>query len=207
MKINKEKVSKWLVLVRLSILASILISLGGTVYLHTMTSDKFLGSALFSIGLYGVIFLGANLFTGKVGYVVGREKLVEALIILGVNLIVAVICGWIYRMNYGVAEIVSTKLDKPLLKLFVDSVICGVCIYLAVEGPKQHTGAGYIMTLLGVMVFILVGAEHCIADAFYLGASNTTTWINFGRLMIVALGNSVGSLIIRFLQVGLLRKK
>lgn len=192
-ELNKRQ--EFFKLAKLSILAAILIALGGTAYLRI--SDKIIGSAMFSIGLYAVIELKANLFTGKVGYINNKKKLIDGAFILLFNIFIALICGIIYRYNFGIASSVATKLDKNIFKLFVDSVICGICIYLAVEGGKTNK----VMVLLGVMVFILVGAEHCVADAFYLGASETITWINMSRLLIVILGNSVGSLLIRILQV------
>lgn len=49
-----------------SAFAGLLISLGAFIYL---AFPNILGACLFSIGLISVIVLGANLFTGKVGYV------------------------------------------------------------------------------------------------------------------------------------------
>jgi formate/nitrite transporter FocA (FNT family) len=53
------------------------------------------------------------------------------------------------------------------------------------------------------MAFILAGFEHCVADAFYLGASGVS-WLGIGFVLLVVLGNSIGSLAIRWLQVGIL---
>ena len=53
------------------------------------------------------------------------------------------------------------------------------------------------------MAFILAGFEHCVADAFYLSASGVS-WLGIGFVLLVALGNSIGSLAIRWLQVGIL---
>ena len=45
------------------------------------------------------------------------------------------------------------------------------------------------------------GAEHCIADAFYLGVSQFS-WQALGYLGLAVLGNTAGSIAIHWLQVG-----
>ena len=49
-------------------LAGLLISMGCIIY--TMCSSKLLGSFLFSFGLFAILHLGLNLYTGKIGYLV-----------------------------------------------------------------------------------------------------------------------------------------
>ena len=49
------------------------------------------------------------------------------------------------------------------------------------------------------MCFILAGFNHVVADAFYIGAAR------FGSLqylLLVAMGNAIGSILIRLLQRG-----
>lgn len=47
-------------------MAGAFIAIGGIIYL--LLENKIIGSLLFSTGLYAVLTLGLNLFTGKVGY-------------------------------------------------------------------------------------------------------------------------------------------
>jgi len=54
--------------------------------------------------------------------------------------------------------------------------------------------------VLCVMAFILSGAEHSVADAFYLGASVLTPKA-FGYLWLVAFGNIAGAIAVHWLQV------
>ena len=74
---------------------------------------------------------------------------------------------------------------------------CGILIYLAVELYKKTKS--FIPVIMCVMAFILSGAEHSIADAFYLGASQLSL-VAFGKLGLIILGNAAGSLITRWLQ-------
>ena len=65
MRSKKEKIN-WLTLVKRAVLASILIGLGDYVLLKIGAP---LGAFIFAFGLYGVCMLGANLFTGKCGFI------------------------------------------------------------------------------------------------------------------------------------------
>ena len=97
-------------LIRKSSLAGLLISLAGMIYLNC--ENKIVGAFLFSIGLITVIILETNLFTGKIGYVNNKKKLLDALIILGVNLGTAFICGLLYKLCVGQASAMNSRLAK-----------------------------------------------------------------------------------------------
>lgn len=186
-----------------SILAGVLIALAGIVYLSC--TDKVVGSFLFSFGLCLVILLEANLYTGKVGYVNSKKDVFDLAIMLGFNLLSAFLVGLIAKtgsLHDSANAVVSAKLDVfydtwwvTLLK----SIGCGICIYGSVEGYKKTKS--FIPVILGVMCFILAGFNHVVADAFYIGAARFY-WINLVYLLLVAVGNAIGSILIRLLQKG-----
>ena len=188
-------------LITKSILAGLLISLAGIVYLNC--PDKIVGSLLFSLGLISVILLEANLFTGKIGYVNSKRSILDSLLILVFNLVAATIVGLIYRCGSDVAElIVESKLSifsETWWLTGLKSIGCGAAIYLAVEGYKKSKSL--IPVILGVMTFILAGWNHCIADCFYMAAGSSNV-LAIPYLLVVIVGNSIGSLLIRFLQKG-----
>ena len=184
-------------LIRKSSLAGLLISLAGMIYLNC--ENKIVGAFLFSIGLIAVIILETNLFTGKIGYVNNKKKLLDALIILGVNLGTAFICGLLYKLCIGQAHAMDTRLTKEWYRLLFDGAGCGALIYIAVELKKKYNSI--IPIIICVMAFILAGFEHSIADCFYYGACELT-WQGLGALGLVIVGNAIGSLLIRFLEVG-----
>ena len=181
-----------------SILAGVLIALAGVVYLSC--TDKVVGSFLFSFGLCLVIILEANLYTGKVGYVKSVDDLSEVLFMLILNLVSAYLVGLLSGMgpmHDSAAAIVTTKLETEWWITLLKSIGCGICIYGAVEGYKKTKS--FIPVILGVMCFILAGFSHVVADAFYIGAAR------FGSLqylLLVAIGNAIGSILIRLLQKG-----
>ena len=185
-------------LITKSILAGVLIALAGIVYLNC--SGKVVGSFLFSFGLCLVIILEANLYTGKVGYVKSVDSLSEVLFMLILNLVSAYLVGLLSGMgpmHDSAAAIVTTKLETEWWITLLKSIGCGICIYGAVEGYKKTKS--FIPVILGVMCFILAGFNHVVADAFYIGAAR------FGSLqylLLVAVGNAIGSILIRLLQRG-----
>ena len=188
-------------LITKSILAGLLISLAGIVYLNC--PDKIVGSLLFSLGLISVILLEANLFTGKIGYVNSKRSILDSLLILVFNLVAAAIVGLIYRCGSDAAvSIAESKLlvfSESWWLTGLKSIGCGAAIYLAVEGYKKSKSL--IPVILGVMVFILAGWNHCIADCFYMAAGSSSI-LAIPYLLVVIVGNSIGSLLIRGLQIG-----
>ena len=182
-----------------SILAGVLIALAGIVYLSC--TDKVVGSFLFSFGLCLVILLEANLYTGKVGYIKSVDDLSEVLFMLILNWVSAYLVGLLSGMGSlhdSAAAIVTTKLETEWWITLLKSIGCGICIYGSVEGYNKTKS--FIPVILGVMCFILAGFNHVVADAFYIGAAR------FGSLqylLLVAIGNAIGSILIRLLQKGL----
>ena len=188
-------------LISKSILAGLLISLAGIVYLNC--PEKIVGSLLFSLGLISVILLEANLFTGKIGYVNSKQSILDSLLILVFNLVAATIVGLIYRCGSDAATpIVESKLlvfSETWWLTGLKAIGCGAAIYLSVEGYKKSKSL--IPVILGVMTFILAGWNHCIADCFYMAAGSSSA-LAIPYLLVVIVGNSIGSLLIRLLQLG-----
>ena len=156
------------------------------------------GSCMFSIGLISVILLEAYLFTGKVGYINSKETLINGLISLPVNLIVAFVVGLIFRAIMGAQTLMDAKLALPWYEVLFKGIITGALIYLAVELYKHVKSL--IVVILPVIAFILSGSLHFIAEAAYIGMCE----LNVNELLyilLVILGNSFGSLIIRGLQL------
>lgn len=183
--------------IKKSILAGLLISLAGFAFLRC--ESKLMGAFLFSFGLIGVFILEANLYTGKVGYIESKRSVFDLVKILVLNLVTAFGVGLIYRFAIGTTSAFDSRMTKDWFQLFVDSVGCGILIYIAVEFWKSTKNV--IPVIICVMAFILGGMEHSIADMFYLGTS-TLTLEGFLRIGVIVIGNGVGSILIRLLQRG-----
>lgn len=180
-----------------SILAGVLIALAGIFYVNC--ENKYIGAFLFSLGLISVVFLEAKLYTGVIGYCNSKKTFADAAWILLFNVVSAFLVGLIYKSGNGSISIMENIINRPPFRVFLESIGCGICIYLSVELYKKSKSI--FPLVLGVMAFILAGFTHCIAISFYIGASELEL-IHFGYLLICIVGNSIGSLLIRFLQLG-----
>ena len=186
-----------------SILAGVMIAIGGTI---NLTIGGLAGSILFAIGLFMIVVNGYNLYTGKIGYLFdnGKKYVVELIITLIGNLIGTLSCGYILLLTrYGekiqniAVNICDIKLNDTWYSIFILSIFCGMLMYLAVNLYKELKDCGkYIAVFICVCVFILCGFEHCVANMYYFSVANMWSINTFLYLLIMILGNSVGSLII-----------
>ena len=165
-----------------SILAGIMIGIGGTIYLSL--DDKIVGSILFAIGLFIIVVYSFNLYTGKIGYLINNfnKKYIRELIITLIgNFIGTFFVGFILkytRIYTMISEKAKTladiKLNDTLISILILSFFCGILMYLAVNTYKEVKDIGkYLAVFLGVIVFILCGFEHCIANMYYFSVSST----------------------------------
>jgi formate transporter len=184
--------------------AGIMIGIGGTIFLSC--SNRIVGSFLFAIGLLMICMYGMNLFTGKVGYALVNKinYLWELLISLLGNFIGTYIVGFLIRqtrfsdLSQTALNISNLKLNDNLLSIFILSLFCGILMYIAVNNYKKVPGevGKYIGIFLCVMVFILCGFEHCVANMYYFTVANVWNAKAFLYLLVMILGNSAGSLLI-----------
>ena len=188
-----------------SIEAGVLISIGGFVFLSYKETNLFLASFLFSLGLLTIISFKLYLFTGKVGYVFDNKPrfLLDLLVCWIGNLLGAIVSGEILKctridLENVVTNIVNTKLEDNLGSIFVLSIFCGMMIYIAVEIQKKDIPGVFklVAIILPVMVFIISGFEHCVANMFYFTYASAWSWKAFGYLLLMSLGNGIGSIIL-----------
>ncbi len=180
-------------LIRKSIAASVLIGLGDYVLLKLGNP---LGPFLFAFGLLGVCVIGANLFTGKCGFLIeDKIKPLNLLIILLVNLLAGYLVGLLFSVCD--ADIVVAAQEKVASWNFdwsflVRSIMCGVIMYLAVAIYRKGSKLGI---LLGVPLFIFCGFQHCIANVITLGVAASFSW----TLVLAVIGNFTGSVVMWYL--------
>ncbi len=188
-----------------SILAGIMIGIGGTIYLSL--DDKIVGSILFAIGLFIIVVYSFNLYTGKIGYLINNfsKKYIRELIITLIgNFIGTLFVGFILkytRIYTMISEKAKTladiKLNDTLISILILSFFCGILMYLAVNTYKEVKDIGkYLAVFLGVVVFILCGFEHCIANMYYFSVSSTWSLNTLLYLLVMILGNSLGGILI-----------
>ena len=184
-----------------SLLTGVAIAIGGTVYLSC--PNKYLGAFLFGIGLFVILSFGFNLFTGKVGYAVENKPsyLGELGIIWLGNFAGAVLLWWICDKA---TELCNIKLGDNITSVFILSFFCGILMFVAADGYKTiQNPVGQILAIfLPVVVFILSGFEHCVANMYFFTIADLWSVKAFGYLIIMSLGNSIGGILIPLLRKG-----
>ena len=182
-----------------------MIGIGGTIYLSL--DNKIVGSILFAIGLFVIVVYSFNLYTGKIGYLINNfnKKYIRELIITLIgNFIGTFFVGFIlkytriYTMISEKAKMLAEiKLNDTLSSILILSFFCGILMYLAVNTYKEVKEIGkYLAVFLGVIVFILCGFEHCIANMYYFSVSSTWSLNTLLYLLVMILGNSLGGILI-----------
>ncbi|MEE0970185.1 MAG: formate/nitrite transporter family protein [Clostridia bacterium] len=183
------------------VLAGIMITVGGSVFLSCYEGNKYVGAIMFSVALLCICFKGYSLFTGKVGYIPERhDKEAFSVLLLGLlGNAIGTIGGGI-AVKYatpGIREVANTlcsaRLEQEMGQTFIRAVFCGILMYLAVSIFKENKSLSGIF--LCVPVFILCGFEHSIANMFYFAASDIVSFEAFGYLWLVIFGNAIGGML------------
>lgn len=173
--------------------------------------SKALGAFLFSLGLFLIIRFKLGLYTGKAGYIATKSPvyIIEVLLTLIGNVIGTALGGtllYFTRFSALLSEkasvIMAAKMGDNPVSMFILAVFCGILMYSAVEGSKRASqNRDYISALFAVvmpvMVFILCGFNHCVADMSYFFISGCR---GLGAVPLyfaaVILGNALGCNII-----------
>lgn len=175
----------------LSVLAGIMIGFGGVIYL--MCANKMVGALLFSFGLLTIVCQGFALYTGRVGYF--REY--------GICSILTTIAGnfvgtWVVAKGFSlsrhavdIASVVAPKLEDSSLSIFLLSIGCGAMMYLAVDSYRKSKS--WLFVIMPIVIFILSGFEHSIANMFYLSLAGEWGADALRITLIALVGNGIGS--------------
>ena len=177
--------------------AGICIAIGGTVFLSV--ENKVIGALFFTVGLFTICTFGLNLFTGKVCYLFENDRRYALQLIpiwLG-NLAGTWLTAMLLQqtriagISARAAEMCESKLNDSLLSIFILSVFCNFLIFIAVDGFRNnpHEVGKYLALFFGVMVFILCGFEHCVANMFYISMAGAWS----GRALLFLLVNTAGN--------------
>ena len=189
-----------------AIMAGAFIAMGGVVFLSL--DNKIVGAFMFSLGLFAVCTLKYNLFTGKVGYLFCNDVktyLPWCLMVWVGNLVGSIIVAELVRLTRvapGIIEkstkLVQVKADDTLISLFVLGIFCNIMVDHAVDQylNNPHEIGKYLGIVMSIMVFILCGFEHCIADMFYIQMARMWNSQTIIALIVITLGNVLGGILI-----------
>lgn len=174
-------------LIKQSLLSGILVGIG--VIINTSSSNKYVGAMLFSLALLTIIKCSLKLYTGKIGFY-KTEKAEDLFVMLIFNLVGALIPTLSVALcRESVYETIvsasGAKFQNSFGALFLYGALCGVLMFIAVYTKDT------VITIFCIMVFILSGYEHCIADFIYLALNFSME--NCVKFILIIMGNSVGS--------------
>lgn len=189
-----------------AIMAGAFIAMGAVAFLSL--NNKIVGAFMFSLGLFAVCTLKYNLFTGKVGYLFCNDVktyLPWCLMVWVGNLVGSIIVAELVRLTRvapGIIEkstkLVQVKADDTLISLFVLGIFCNIMVVHAVDQylNNPHEIGKYLGIIMSIMVFILVGFEHSIADMFYIQMARMWNSQTIIALIVITLGNVLGGILI-----------
>lgn len=205
-----------------------LAAVGATVIGVTVESKsiaKFLGGLVFPTGLAMVLIAGSELFTGNnliiipvlekkitLGAMLKNWILVYAGNFIGSVLIsLLVVYGNVFGMIEGLADsavsIAEAKVSMSFGSAVFKGVLCNilVCIAVWMSFGAKTVGGKIAALYLPIMLFILSGYEHSVANMYYLTAgifaqgeygiaAEAVNWgsIFVNNLLPVTIGNIVG---------------
>lgn len=217
----------------LSIFAGVFVGLGAHASLTVMQTlkgidlglMKFMGGAVFPVGLMLVMLAGGELFTSNNlltvavldGKLTMKKTLENWLIVYFGNFAGSIILAVVlyYSGLYGAGDMVTPagalakdvaahKVELTFMEAFFRGIMCNILVVLAVW---MVTGAQDIVSKIfacwfPVMLFVLSGFEHSVANMYYLtlgyilNPAMDLSRAVFSNLIPATLGNIVGGALI-----------
>ena len=190
--------SPWLSVFVLAILAGAYIGFGGllmTVVSFDMGThfgigfSKFMGGAVFSVGLMLVVIAGAELFTGNnlmvsstlsrditIGVMLKRWALVYAANFIG-SLILALIffLSGLWKTGEGAlgaaaVKIAFNKINLTFVEALFRAIGCNwlVCLAVWMALASRQTVGKIFAIFFPIMAFVAIGFEHCVANMYFI---------------------------------------
>lgn len=193
------------------ILAGIMISLGGAVFLSCINPEtpysRYIGAFLFALALLCICMRGYALYTGKIGLIYekhAKDDVSMLLLCLLGNAIGTISFGYLIAYLFPAVketafELCTGKLAQGYHIGLLRAVLCGILVYLSVDIYRNNNSV--LGILLCIPAFILSGYEHSIADIFYFAASGICSGEAFLYLVMILIGNSIGGLLIPTLKL------
>ena len=192
------------------LLAGIMISIGGSVFLACFGDGSVLNKAIaaffFTIALLCICLKGYSLYTGKIGFIPEKhDREAFSILLWGLlgNIVATALCGLAVRyavpnLEAVAVNICAAKLTQAWWQTLIRGIFCGILMYIAVSVYRDKGSISAI--LFCVPVFILSGFEHSIANMFYFAVSGDFFSVSGAvYLAIVVLGNSLGAMMMPLL--------
>ncbi len=222
--VNKASLAWWRMLI-LGIFAGMFIALAATgATFANIYGGKIAGACVFTAGLAMVVVAGSELFTGNNLMIMALfnrrirffKMLKNWLFVFIGNFVGALfvatavsVSGLFEPVAETVVSTATAKVEMGIFEAIVRGVLCNFLVCTAVwMAFSAETVSGKIMAVfLPIMLFVLCGFEHSVANMFYIPAGMITGVMSgvagpsfagfiFGNLLPVTLGNIIGGAIL-----------
>lgn len=185
------------------------------------TLGKVIGAFLFPIGIWMVVLTKSELFTGNhllsMNFIAKKSSFPPVLknwflVYVGnffgsVSLVLTVYYSGIYQapeFQSLLLKIVHTKLSYGFFSLILLGIFCNilVCLSVFLSFSSNSMSGKFIALWAPVVVFVLAGFEHSIANMFYLplayllDGSISISEIILHNLLPVTIGNIFGGFLL-----------
>ena len=179
----------------------------------------FLAAAIFPTGIIAILLFGAELFTSDCMMVMGtytkEYKIWPVLRVLGI-VVLANLAGSVFlsglvslsgiftsEMTQMVSHMAEVKTAMPVAQILFSAILCNiiVCTAVWVAYAMKNVVAKIIALWFVVVIFVLSGTEHIVANMFYLFSAyfmgaNITLGGMFYSMLFVTIGNFIGGALI-----------
>lgn len=218
--VGKAELPWWKMIV-LGIFAGMFIALAGVgATFGNIYGGKIAGACIFTAGLAMVVVAGSELFTGNNLMIMAlfdhkiklSKMLLNWLLVFIGNFIgaifvtsVVVISGAFDSIPDAVVNTANAKVNLGFFEALLKGIMCNFLVCIAVwMAFATNTVSGKIMAVfLPVMLFVLCGFEHSIANMFFIPAGTLTGAIHnlaapdiisflTNNLIPVVIGNIIG---------------
>ncbi len=198
-----------------AVLAGVMISFGGAVYLACVAAEKAqLGAILFSLGLSVILIMGFLLFTGKTAYILeNKPAYIPYLLTIWLgNLLGCALMGVLVqvakpKLAETALSLCEAKLTQSPWQTLILGALCGILVYIAVDyfrsDEDKKSLPKYLLVFTCIPAFILCGFEHSVADMFYFAASSAYslyTVKGIVYILLVSAGNLAGAVVFHIVR-------
>lgn len=227
----KQKTEKGILeLIFLGIMGGISIALGAVGYIlianDKTTLSRFLGASIFPVGLITIVLLSFELFTsntmifsGLVGKQIKLKKILKNIVLIyfsnliGTTIVAAIsIKANIFNeeaLQY-LHQIALAKIESNFLSVLFKGILCNilVCTGVLTSMSAKRISGKILAIWFPVMLFVVLGLEHSVANMFYLPAT-MISGNDIGHLQVFLniLSATIGNLIGGGLLMGIFLTK
>ena len=184
-------------LILMGILAGMFIGGGAaasSVAMHAISNvgiSRFIGGAIFPVGLMMIVFIGGELFTGDCLLILGvMDKKVKVLSMIRVLIIVffsnmigamlvalLVYFGGQYNFTDGLLGAFTIKVALAKSTISFGTAVCSgimcnifVCGAVLMTAVAKDAGGKVWTIFFPILAFVVSGFEHCVANMYYIPA-------------------------------------